>query len=254
MDYSDKKIVIFDLDGTLARSKSEMDSEMSQLFQELLKKKKVAVISGGKYVQFQKQFLGSLNAPEELLNDLYLFPTCGTVFYHYDNGDWHKVYGEDLTEEEIAKIFTAFGGMMEKFNHRPEKTWGDILENRGTQVTFSALGQETPVEVKEPWDPDQKKRMKMKEYLETLIPEFEIRVGGATSIDVTKKGIDKAYGIEKIEEIIGIPKSGMLFVGDALFPGGNDYPVKEAGVDSIQVEGPEETKEVIRRVIKDDYL
>jgi len=249
MDYSDKKIIIFDLDGTLARSKSEMDQEMSRLFQELLKRKKVAVISGGKYGQFQKQFLGSLSVPEELLKDLYLFPTCGTAFYHYDNGDWQRVYSEDFTEEEITKILSAFEDMMKKFNHKPEKTWGDILENRKSQVTFSALGQETPVEIKEAWDPDQKKRMEMKEYLETLISEFEIRVGGATSIDITKKGIDKAYGIKKIEEIVGIPKSGMLFVGDALFPGGNDYPVKEAGVDSIQVEGPEETKEVIRRVI-----
>ena len=34
----------------------------------------------------------------------------------------------------------------------------------------------------------------------------------------------------------------MIFIGDALLPGGNDYPAKEAGVASIQVKGPQETK------------
>ena len=41
----------------------------------------------------------------------------------------------------------------------------------------------------------------------------------------------------------------MIFVGDALFPGGNDYPAKEAGVESIQVRDPEETKRVIETII-----
>ena len=41
----------------------------------------------------------------------------------------------------------------------------------------------------------------------------------------------------------------MIFVGDALFPGGNDYPAKEAGVLSIQVRDPNESKRVIETII-----
>jgi hydroxymethylpyrimidine pyrophosphatase-like HAD family hydrolase len=74
-------------------------------------------------------------------------------------------------------------------------------------------------------------------------------MGGATSIDVTKVGIDKAYGIRKLRDILGIAIEEMLFVGDALFPGGNDYPAKEAGVVSIQVRDPNETKRVCEAVI-----
>lgn len=117
--------------------------------------------------------------------------------------------------------------------------------NRGSQITFSALGQRVPLEQKEKWDADFTKRKKIQALLKDLIPEFTVRLGGTTSIDVTKLGIDKAYGIKKLREILGIELEEMLFAGDALFPGGNDYPVKEAGVVSIQVNNAEETKRVI---------
>ena len=82
-----------------------------------------------------------------------------------------------------------------------------------------------------------------------MIDGFSVRLGGSTSIDITKPGIDKAYGIRKLREILGIKIDEMIFVGDALFPGGNDYPAKEAGVDSIRVRDPDETKRVIEAII-----
>ena len=132
---------------------------------------------------------------------------------------------------------------------KAEKVWGELIEDRGSQITFSALGQEAPLEEKEKWDPDFTKRKKMKAILDTLIPEFSVRLGGATSIDVTKPGIDKAYGIRKLRDILGIAIEEMIFIGDALFPGGNDYPAKQAGVVSIRVRDPEETKRVIEAII-----
>ena len=89
----------------------------------------------------------------------------------------------------------------------------------------------------------------MKMLLDDLIPEFSVRLGGTTSIGVTKPGIDKAYGIRKLRDRLCIAISEMIFVGDALFPGGNDYPAKEAGVVCIQVRDPDETKRVIEAVI-----
>jgi hypothetical protein len=130
-----------------------------------------------------------------------------------------------------------------------EKTWGETIEDRGSQVTYSALGQQAPLEEKEKWDADFAKRKKIKTILDTLIPEFSVRLGGATSIDVTKPGIDKAYGIKKLQETLGISVKEMIYVGDALFVGGNDYPAEQAGVISIPVRGPNETKRVIEAII-----
>ena len=41
----------------------------------------------------------------------------------------------------------------------------------------------------------------------------------------------------------------MVFIGDALYVGGNDYAVKLAGVESISTSGPEETKSLLRGII-----
>ena len=132
---------------------------------------------------------------------------------------------------------------------KAEQVWGDVIEDRGSQITYSALGQKAPLNEKEKWDPDFSKRKKMKAVLDPLIPNFSVRLGGSTSIDVTKPGVDKAYGINKLRDILDITIEDMLFAGDALFPGGNDYPAEQAGVVSIRVKDPHETKRVIETII-----
>ena len=251
IDYRSKRIIIADLDGTIAPSKSQMDGEMAALIAELLDYKAFALISGGKYEQFRKQFIGALNISPGHMERLYLFPTCATTLYRFQDGEWKQIYAEKLDEKEKRKIMDSFESALRSSGfERPERLYGDMLEDRDTQVTFSALGQQAPLELKSVWDPDQAKRKRIKAELDKLIPEFEVRIGGATSIDVTRKGIDKAYGIRKIESYLHYGLSEMLFIGDAIFEGGNDYPAKEAGVECIQVEGPEETKAVIREIIK----
>jgi phosphomannomutase len=242
-----KKLVVFDLDGTLAESKSPLDAEMAGLLGRLLEVAKVAVVSGGDWPQFEKQILSNLPLGDRLA-DLSLLPTCGTKFYRYE-GTWRKIYSEDFTTEEKERIAKALGKALSAAGSSPERTWGEVVEDRGSQITFSALGQQAPLAEKAKWDPDFEKRRKIQFTLDTLIPEFSVRLGGSTSIDVTKQGIDKAYGIRKLAQILGMGIPEMLFVGDALFPGGNDYPAKEAGVASIQVAGPHETKRVVETIL-----
>lgn len=250
MKVSGKQLIVFDLDGTLAESKLPMDSEMSNLLLQLLRYKKVAVMSGGSYKQFQNQFLKSLQCSTEMLSSLYLFPTCATSFYQYKD-DWVNIYKEKLTETEKQKIIDALSKALRDAGFvAPKRAYGNLIEDRTTLIAFSALGQQAPVTLKKVWDPDRKKRLHILMFLKNYIPEFEIRIGGTTTIDITRKGIDKAYGIYKMEKHLNIPKSKMLFVGDALFEGGNDYPVKACGVDCIAVEGPEETKKIIKDILQ----
>ena len=242
-----KKLVIFDLDGTLAESKASLDAEMAALLSRLLGIVKVAVISGGSWKQFTDQLLSNLSDGEHLTN-LSLLPTCGTKFFQYDKG-WKQRYSEDLTDEEKAKIVGSLHKAVEALGVKAQKTWGEQIEDRGSQVTFSALGQQAPLEEKKKWDPDYAKRKKIKALLDGPLAEFSVRMGGATSIDVTKPGIDKAYGIRKLRDVLSVAIGEMIFIGDALFPGGNDYPAREAGVVSIQVRDPDETKRVVEAII-----
>ena len=242
-----KKLIVFDLDGTIAESKSSLDDEMSELLRDLLSIIKVAVISGGNWPQFEKQLVSNLPCDANLKN-LFLLPTCGTKFYKY-NLTWEKLYSEDFTVEEKEKIISSLQKAIGLSDFKAERVWGELIEDRGSQITFSAIGQQAPLEEKKKWDPDFAKRRQMKEFLDKSIPQFSVRLGGTTSVDVTKQGIDKAYGIRKLRDILGVAIVEMIFIGDALFPGGNDYPAKEAGVVSIQVKGPQETKRVIEAII-----
>jgi len=242
-----KKLIVFDLDGTLAESKSSIDAEMGKLLNSLLGIVKVSIISGGAWSQFEKQVLANLSHDERLKN-LSLLPTCGTKFYKYDSG-WKQLYSEDFTADEKEKIVGSLKKALGLAGYKVDKVWGEVIEDRGSQITFSALGQQAPLEEKNKWDPDFTKRKKIKEFLDQLIPEFSVRMGGATSIDITKHGIDKAYGIRKLRDILDIAIDEMIFIGDAVFPGGNDYPAKEAGALSIEVKEPHETKRVIETII-----
>ena len=242
-----KKLIVFDLDGTLADSKSAVDPEIAELLHDLLAIVKVAVISGGDWPQFEKQFLSNFPHDGRLAN-LSLLPTCGTKFYRY-SGDWKRLYEEDFTPEEREKILNSLKKAIGVAGFKIEKLWGEQIEDRGSQITFSALGQQAPLEEKEKWDPDFAKRKKIKAILDTFIPEFSVRIGGSTSVDITKPGIDKAYGIRKLRDILGISIKEMIYVGDALYVGGNDYPAEKAGVDCIPVKNPHETKRVIQTII-----
>jgi hypothetical protein len=243
-----KKLIVFDLDGTLAESKSALDPEMSKLISGLLGVSKVAVISGGDWPQFEKQLVGNLPKGQDM-EDLLLLPTCGTKFFRHEPGGWLKLYSEDFTDAEKQKILSSFERALVEAGFKPEQTWGEIIEDRGSQITFSALGQQAPIWAKEKWDPDFAKRKAIAAILDTYIPEFSVRMGGTTSIDVTKHGIDKAYGIRKLRDLCGIQIAEMIFIGDAIFPGGNDYPAKEAGCDCIHVRDYNETKRVIEAII-----
>jgi phosphomannomutase len=241
-----KKLIVFDLDGTLAPSKTTIDVEMATLFTALLAVVKVAIISGGSWDQFETQVIARL--PEDArLGNLSILPTSGTIFYQYKDG-WQKLYSEDLSDAQKQTIIAALNAAVASSGFAATKTWGETIEDRGSQITYSALGQQAPLDEKSKWDPDFAKRQKIKALLDVALPDFSVRLGGTTSIDVTLPGIDKAYGIYKLRDILGITVAEMIYVGDALFPGGNDYPARSTGVVCIQVRDPDETKRVIEAI------
>jgi phosphomannomutase len=253
-----KKLIAFDLDGTLAPSKSFLDDEMAVTLDKLLDHFEVCVISGGKLGQFETQLLKDLKTTPEKLQKLHLMPTCGTQYYLYDmpTEKWKQVYAENFTEAEKKEIIAALEEGIEALGLREKQVYGETIEDRGSQITFSALGQdivaelgEEGVRLKEEWDPDTSKKNKLRDYVAERIPKFEVRVGGGTSIDITKPGIDKAYGMRKLMDMLEIGKEDILFMGDRLQPGGNDYPVLEYGIDSIEVSDWKNTVQILNGIL-----
>lgn len=246
------KILIFDLDGTLAESKAAVTPTMVSTLKRLASRFEAAVISGGAWPQFESQMINRLELTPEESRRFHMFPTSGTSFYNNDGSGWRCVYSETLTPAEVEKILSAFKVVLSNPGVKmPKRLWGDQLENRGTQITFSAMGQNAPVVEKKKWDPTFAKRLTLIEKLMQIIPEFDIRAGGSTSIDVTHKGIDKRYAIEQIEAHLGFTRDEMTFIGDAIFPGGNDYAVVSTGVRCIETSGPDHTQMIIKQLLED---
>jgi HAD superfamily hydrolase (TIGR01484 family) len=257
--YSGKKLIVFDLDGTLTDSKTPIKADMIATIGKLLAKKRMAVIGGGSWKQFQWQFVKYLKYRRELLENLYLFPTTSMSFYRHQRGGWKNIYKKTISAAELKAIKKAFDTAYKKLGYEhPPKVYGEVLENRESQVTFSPLGQDVVtvlgkkgLRMKEEWrKKNEKMKVKIANMVQKQLPNLEVRRGGITSIDVTKKGIDKAYGVRKIEKTLHVPIKDMLFVGDALYKGGNDAAAKKTGVRTVQTSGPKETKKIIESVLR----
>ncbi|MCR6491921.1 HAD-IIB family hydrolase [Cellulomonas sp. P24] len=244
------RLVAFDLDDTLAPSKSPLDPRMADLLVRLLDTVEVCVISGGQFGQFQMQVVERLTeATPAQLARLHLMPTCGTQYFRHSGEAWDQLYAQNLTDDEKARALDAVTTSAKALGLWESETWGPILEDRGSQITFSALGQSAPVSAKTAWDPTGEKKTALREAVAALLPDLEVRSGGSTSVDITRKGIDKAYGMSRLAEMTGIDLQEMLFVGDRLDEVGNDYPVKALGVPCHAVTDWEDTARYLETLI-----
>lgn len=243
------KMVAFDLDGTLTKSKEPITKETASLLHDLSLLTKVVVISGGSFLNFQEQLLHSLEPSPNII----LLPTEGSERFEYDSNvkEWKmtdkEIFSGKIKKEvtRVLKEIIASG----KYDI-PSNPKGEYIEDRDTEITFSALGQKAPLEKKEKWDPDHKKRFKIKEAIEAKIDNIMVAVAGTTSLDILPKGFNKAKGLRILLEKLGIGLDEIVFVGDAIVPGGNDYSVFEAGIKSIKVNGPKDTENIIKEMLK----
>ncbi len=243
-------VVLFDLDDTLAESKSPVTPTMAKLLDRLLAHVPVCIISGGRYEQFQEQVLAFLDGSEHL-GKLHLMPTCGTQYYRWEAGEWQQQYAENLSETDKKRVIAALEAGATELDLVCAEPWGPVIEDRGSQVTFSALGQRAPVAAKVSWDPSGEKKAALRAYVAARVPDLEVRSGGSTSVDITRQGVDKSFGVRKLIEALGAELGELLFVGDRLDEGGNDYPVLAMGVRCLAVTGPEETEQIIGSLLAD---
>jgi phosphomannomutase len=244
------RVVAFDLDDTLTASKSRIDQHMADLLSDLLAWLDVCIITGGKFEQIQAQVLQDLHVPAGRLAHLHIMPTCGTRYYFWRNGAWRRRYAEDLTEDEKRRIVNVLEEGAKDLGFWEQNPWGEIIEDRGSQITYSALGQRAPADAKHEWDSGGSKKRKLRDYAAERLPDLEVRVGGTTSVDVTRNGIDKAFGIKRLMEQLSISPDELLFIGDRLEEGGNDYPVRALGVRWVEVTQWQDTARYVQDLLR----
>lgn len=243
-----KRLLAFDLDGTLAESKQPLGDQMAASLSALLAIAMVAVISGGDWPQLEKQVVSRL--PRDVrLDRLFIMPTTGAKLFRFSQGAWRQVYAQNFSTTERERILAALDQAVAEARRETDQLWGPRVEDRGSQITFSALGQAAPLDAKKAWDPDMSRRQALQRQLSAALPDLSVKIGGSTSIDITRPGIDKAFAIARLVEHAGVLREEILFLGDAIYPGGNDEPVRAAGVDSIRVRDPAETVAIVDALV-----
>ncbi|MEK7132914.1 MAG: HAD-IIB family hydrolase [Patescibacteria group bacterium] len=243
------RAVVFDLDNTLSESFQPPAPHVAERLRKLLKLMPVAIMSGASLSRMEQDLLPSLSGDISKA-ELYLFTDTASQCFTSKNGGWSNLYKNALTEDECATIIRLVKeGLLETAITQGAPLYGDQFLARDTQITFSAIGTYAPAGEKVLWDPLGTKRKKLVQFLAPKLPGFNILLGGRTAIDITRKGIDKAYGVQWLAKRLGLKPSEMLFVGDALYPGGNDAIVIPTGIQTIDVAGPHETAKVIDELL-----
>lgn len=244
------KLIAFDLDGTLADSKAPIDPLMADALAKLLERYEVCIITGGTQEQIISQVVDKLSK-EIKISNLHLMPTAGARYLKFQNNQWSSIYEKNLPPELSAKIMQVIEEEAQKLGYWENQVYGDIIEDRKSQITFSALGQKAPVRVKENWDPTGIKKENLRLKIAHIFPDLEVRSGGTTSIDVTMKNIDKAFGVHELLNRNNINTKDILFIGDRLNYGGNDFPVIATGVDTQEVNSWHETLTIIQTLLSE---
>lgn len=256
-----KKVLSFDIDQTLNIAKTPIPDEIAELLIRCLDHFEICPISGQKFDQFLVQIVDRLvehGVKAEQLEHLHLFVAQGTQYYRYEGkGEysregWKQVYNYPLTEEQVKKITETIEKSARELGYWEEDKLApgdEIIENRLSQVTFSALGQKAGTEAKYAWDPDCKKREKIVARCKELAPEFDYEIGGTTSINAITPGMNKVFGMTHLLEELKVGKEDILYFGDMTQPGGNDYPVVQMGIETITVRSHEDTAYALRGIL-----
>lgn len=252
-----KKVLAFDIDQTLNIAKTPIPPEVAQELVKCLNYFEICPISGQKFEQFLIQIVDKLQeagVTDEQLTHLHLFAAQGTQYYDYNAAthEWDQVYNYPLEEEDVVKITTELERAARELGYWEEDKLApgdEIIENRLSQVTFSALGQKAGTEVKYAWDPDMKKREAIVALCKKELPDFLYEVGGTTSINVAAPGMNKEFGMTHLLEELKVEKSDVLYFGDMTQEGGNDYPIVQMGIDTITVRSHEDTLYALRGIL-----
>lgn len=240
------KAIILDVDDTVCESTKHATIEMLEELERLHNSLglKLAFISGSTIDQICNQLF-------ELRAKAHIFGGSGTQYAIFEHGFLDRIYCEELSMSDKHTIFDALNDLVYTHDIVPITDTADQIQYRGSQITLSALGRNAPSDLKRKFDPDCKKRKEWIEYLHEKFPimnNYTIRYGGTTSLDITIKGRDKLYGLDQFIERNDLSYEEVLFVGDKLDPGGNDYCIC-GKVFSLKVSNCADTLSLLKRMV-----
>lgn len=239
----------FDLDNTLAESNTPPSTEMIDRLIRLTRHIPIAIITARTFDAASQGFLPILTRAHTDAK-LFVMPESGALCFAWDRYQWIEQYGIELPEHERMIIRRAVGASV-RTTHALDTvpcTGTQWKEKRG-QITFVCTGVDASREVGQLWDTDGSRRRLLYTDIVKQLPLYQVLIGGSTSIDISHAGIDKSYAVRWLAQELHITPHQMYFVGDALYPGGNDSVVIKTGIVTRSTSGPEETEHIIDELL-----
>ena len=243
-NLKEKKVIVADVDDTICDSCLVITVEMAEQISKMIRQGyEFAFISGTKSEDLQKMISSRVKEKHHLL------ATTGTNYAIVEGDSVNVVYNYSFNAEEKKEIFAALDKVVEYFGIKPMTTKEDQIQDRDSQITLSAIGRNAPIEVKKKYDVSGEKRKVWVEFLKKYLDEskYELKIGGTTSIDITRKGLDKEWGIMAFAQYHNLSLNSIIFFGDKIYSGGNDFPATKI-VDCISVNSPQDTLRQLRTI------
>jgi len=220
-----KKLIAFDLDGTLTQHKSPLGEKNRQALENLSKRYKLLMLGAGACRRIYDQMQGF---PIEIVGNYGLQRSV------IENGEF-KLVAENRYEVDKEAVENAVTALRDKYNLYPYS--GDNVEFHASGlITFPILGTKAKIEDKLAYDPDRKKRRVMYEDVKKAFEGYNVFIGGSSSYDITKGDYNKFHALKKYCDENGYDLSEVLFFGDDFEGGGNDSHVMLGGVDCVVID------------------
>jgi phosphomannomutase len=243
------KVAIFDLDNTLAEPFTPVSDDMAAAFSKVMGRLPTSIMSAASLERIELEVLSKLSGDVDMTN-LTLFTANAGQSFAFEKNHWRSEYSFEFTDAQLKRIRTGLEESLAETNVlEGTQIYGEQYIDYKGYFAFTALGVGAPVAERRAWDPEFSKRKILRARVQEKLPEFDVYIGGSTSIDITLKDVNKSYGIKWLSERLGIPPSDMLYVGDALYENGNDYVVIKTGIQTRQTKNPEETLSIANELL-----
>lgn len=228
------KHLFFDMDKTVAPARQPILPEMFDLLASV--PQDVVIVSG--------QLLEKIDWQTNQVPAYYLGNNGNTANTVTNEPLWEN---PPLHEQHKAEIHQHIEQLTALLEHELNHDWNPI-EDRGSQITFSPIGNTAPVEVKQAYDPDRKKRFSLLEQVPFASDDIMVRIGGSTSLDYIHKERHKGTNVARLIDEMGWRKEDAVYFGDGLYPGGNDELVIGV-IDTIAVDDHHDTYQKLQALL-----
>ena len=220
-----KRLIAFDMDGTLTQHKSKLEEPNRIALEALSRKYKLLMLGAGSCERIYHQLN---DFPIEIIGN-YGLQHAGIV-----NGEFKILESltvsvdRDFVEKTVTMLRKEFG---------LENYYGDNVEFHASGViTFPILGTAAPLEEKLVYDPDRLKRRKIYTRVCEAFAGYNVFIGGSSSFDITQGKYNKYYALVRFCKENGFTLDEAVYFGDDFGEGGNDSHVKLNGVDCVEIE------------------